>query len=389
VRMLFTFAGGSGHLDPLVPIARAAEAAGHTIAFAGRPWMIPKVEALGLSAFATGSDVGLTPKRLPLAAVDLQRDMQDIGTGFGRRIARERATDMLVLCAAWQPDLLVCEETDFGPMVVAERLGLPYATVLVIAAGSFVRPDTVAGPLNEVRAEHGLPPDPELAMLSRYLVLSPFPPSYRDPAFPLPAVAHSIRPLTLDTAPSDPVPAWLTRMNGVPTVYFTLGTVYNMESGDLFQRVLAGLRDLPINLIVTVGRDIDPAEFGPQPANIHIERYIPQSVLLPQCDAVVSHGGSGSVIGALAYGLPMVLIPMGADQPLNAVRCAELGVAQVLDAVAVSPEAVRAAVAIVLANPSYRQAAERLRNEMAALPAPAYAVMLLERLAPEHRPFSL
>jgi UDP:flavonoid glycosyltransferase YjiC (YdhE family) len=387
--MLFTFAGGSGHLDPLVPIARAAAAAGHTVAFAGRPWMIPKVEALGFPAFATGSDVGLTPKRLPLAEVDLEREIRDFGVGFGRRIARERATDMLALCDAWQPNLLVCEETDFGPMVVAERLGLPYATVLVIAAGSFVRPDTVAGPLNEVRAEHGLPPDPELAMLSRYLVLSPFPPSYRDPAFPLPATAHSIRLHTPALTEGFPTPAWIAHLNSVPTVYFTLGTIYNMESGDLFQRVLGGLRDLPINLIVTVGRDINPAEFGPQPANIHIERYIPQSVLLPHCDAVVSHGGSGSVIGALAHGLPMVLIPMGADQPLNAARCAEIGVAQVLDAVAARPETARAAVAAVLADSSYRQAAERLRDEIAALPAPAHAVMLLERLAAEHRPIFL
>ena len=45
MRMLFTFAGGSGHLEPLLPIARAARAAGHLVAFAGRPWMVPKVEA--------------------------------------------------------------------------------------------------------------------------------------------------------------------------------------------------------------------------------------------------------------------------------------------------------------------------------------------------------
>lgn len=53
-------------------------------------------------------------------------------------------------------------------MLIAERLALPYATVLVIAAGSFIRPELVAAPLDEVRAEHGLPADPDLAMLSRY-----------------------------------------------------------------------------------------------------------------------------------------------------------------------------------------------------------------------------
>ena len=99
MRMLFTFAGGSGHLEPLIPIARAAEVVGHTVAFAGRPWMVPIVEALGFSAFPTGSDVGLTPKRLPLAEVDVERDIRSVGAGFGRRIARARATDLLPLCA--------------------------------------------------------------------------------------------------------------------------------------------------------------------------------------------------------------------------------------------------------------------------------------------------
>jgi UDP:flavonoid glycosyltransferase YjiC (YdhE family) len=79
----------------------------------------------------------------------------------------------------------------------------------------------------------------------------------------------------------------------------------------------------------------------------------------------------------------MVLIPMGADQPLNAIRCADLGVAQALDAAAATPESVRAAVAMVLADPSYSRAAERLRDEIATLPGPAHVVALLERLVAE------
>jgi MGT family glycosyltransferase len=147
-----------------------------------------------------------------------------------------------------------------------------------------------------------------------------------------------------------------------------------------------GRPDLPIDLIVTVGRHIDPVELGPQPANVHIERFVPQSSVLPRCSAVVSHGGSGSVIGALAHGVPAVLLPMGADQPLNAARCVALGVAQVLDAVTATPEDVREAVATVLADAAYRRAAERIRKEIAALPGPAHAVSLLERLAAERRP---
>jgi len=385
-RMLFAFAGGSGHLEPLIPLARAAEAGRHTVAFAARPWMIPQVDAAGFPAFPAGSDVGLTPERLPLAQMNLDQDMRDVGSGFGHRIARERAADILSLCTEWRPDLLVCEELDFGAMVVAERLGLPYATVLVSATGAFVRPELVAGPLDEVRAEHGLPPDAGLAMLSRYLVLTPFPRSFRDPGFPLPDTAYHLRLLAIDATRSEAAPPWLTRQDGVPTVYFTLGTVYNMESGDLFQRVLAGLRDLPINLIVAVGRDLDPDELGTQPANVHVERFIPQAALLPHGDLVVSHAGSGSVLGALAHGLPMVLTPIGADQPLNAARCQALGVAAVLDALSATPETVRAALTRVLADADFRGAAMRIRDEIAALPGPEYAVTLLDRLASERAP---
>jgi UDP:flavonoid glycosyltransferase YjiC (YdhE family) len=385
--MLFTFAGGSGHFTPLVPIARAAEVAGHTIAFAGQPVMVPEVEAAGFAMFATGgATVGSNLKISELLELDAEREDRALSEGYAGRIARERAGALLALCTEWKPDLLVCDEIDFGCMVAAEQLGLPYATVLVIAAGSFVRRSLLAEPLNRLRAVHGLLPDLDLAMLSRYLVLSPFPPSYRDPAFPLPATAHSLRPLRLGTARDDPAPPWITQLHGAPIVYFTLGTVFNLESGDLFPRVLAGLRELPINVIATVGRDIDPTEFGPQPANVRIERFIPQSVILPHCTAVVSHGGSGSVIGTLAHGLPAVLIPMGADQPLNAVRCTALGVGLALDAVAATSETVRVAVTTVLAEPSFRRAAERMRDEIAALPGPEHAVALLERLAAEQRP---
>jgi UDP:flavonoid glycosyltransferase YjiC (YdhE family) len=87
------------------------------------------------------------------------------------------------------------------------------------------------------------------------------------------------------------------------------------------------------------------------------------------------------MLGALAHGLPSVLLPMGADQPLNAARGEKLGIARALDAVTATPGDVREAVSAVLADPSYRRAAERLRDEIAVLPGPEHAVTLLERVA--------
>jgi UDP:flavonoid glycosyltransferase YjiC (YdhE family) len=379
--MLFSFVGGPGHCEPLIPFARAAQAAGHAVAFTGGAALMPTVEARGFPAFATTPPASAGPRpRTPLVEVSAEREDRVLREVFAGRVARDRAAGILALADRWRPDVIVCDEIDFGGLVAAERLRLPYATVLVIAAGSFVRPEVVAEPLDALRAEHGLPADPDLAMLSRHLVLSPFPPSFRDPRFPLPATARSVRPAAGAPTAGD-APDWLARLDDAPTVYFTLGTEFNLECGDLFARVLAGLRPLPINLVVTVGREIDPAEFGPQPANFRIERYVDQAAVLPRCRAVVCHGGSGSVLGALAHGLPLVVIPMGADQPLNAARCAALGVGRVLDALAATPDDAREAVSAVLTEPAYRRAATRLRDEIQGLPGPEHAVDLLERLA--------
>jgi UDP:flavonoid glycosyltransferase YjiC (YdhE family) len=385
VRILFTFIGGNGHFVPLIPVASTAKAMGHAVAFGCGPSMFSTVEAADFTAFPLGTGTTDPPKRMPLRPLDSIREDQEFRDRFARQGAQYRAPQTSALCAEWRPDVLVCDETDFGSMVAAERLGLPYAAVLVMAAGSFIRPEVIGEALAELRVLNGLLPDPELTMLHRYLVLSPFPPSFRDPAYPLPLTAHSFRP-TKSTIAQDLTLAWPSMLRDVPLVYFTLGTVFNLESGDLFARVLGGLRDLPVNVIVTVGQHIDPAEFEPQPANVHIERYVAQEAILSQCSLVVSHGGSGSLSGALAHGRPSVLIPMGADQPINAARCEQLGVARVLDPIEATPILVRAAVTDILENPNYRRAAERLRDEFAALPGPTHAVRLLERLAAEKRP---
>jgi UDP:flavonoid glycosyltransferase YjiC (YdhE family) len=380
-RVLFTFAGRSGHADPLVPIACAVTAAGHSAAFAGRRSGAAVAEAQGFTLFAIPAEsAGSPPAITPLLGLDMEREYRVLRDFYAGLEARLRATRILELIAEWHPDLIVCDEVDFGGMIAAERLGVPHATVLVTASGSFVRADVVAEPLNALRAEHGLSPDPEPAMPGGRLVVSPFPPSFRDPAYPLPPNALSIRPELVDPHSRKIASSWRSHSSERPTVYLTLGTVFNTESGDLFDRAISGLRELPIDLVVTVGRDIDPDAFGPQPEHVHIERYIPQSTLLPRCDLVVNHGGSGSVTGALSHGLPMVVIPMGADQSLNAARCEQLGVGIALDAVRATPRSIRAAAADVLDSSHYRVVAEGIRAEIAALPGPETAVPLLERL---------
>jgi UDP:flavonoid glycosyltransferase YjiC (YdhE family) len=366
--MLFTFAGGTGHFLPLVPLARSAEQAGHTVAFTGQPGMLEVVERAGFGCYDTGGPTLLVSgERAPLLELDWERELSAVRDGFAGRTARERSA------------ALVCDEMDFGALVAAERAGVPYASVVSIGSGSFVWPELVAEPLNDLRAGHGLPPDPELAMLSRYLILSPFPASFRDPANPLPPTGHAIRPVPADAGADDVAPRWLDELDH-PLVYFTLGTIFNLESGDLFERVLAGLSELPVSVVVTVGREVEPEALGPQPANVRVAQYVPQSLLLRHCDLVVSHAGSGSVVGALAHGLPMVLLPIGADQPLNAARCIALDIARVLDPFEATSADVASATEEVLADVRYRRNAQRVQAEIAALPGPEHALHLLEQL---------
>jgi len=383
MRILFTFVGGSGHFIPLVPIVETAIQRGHEITVVCPARMQAVVESAGFPVMPLGSSAVKKPERTELLPMDVKREENDLREKFARLGAPKRAEEMIPVCKAWKPDILVCDETDFGSMIVAEALGILYVTVQVIASGAFIRPDVVADPLNQARANYDLPPDPNLDMLSRYLYISPMPPSFRHPSYPAPETAHYIKPFP-------PQPPSLMMFEGFdydnPIVYFTLGTVFNMESGNLFSRVLDGLKQLPINVVVTVGRHIDPAEFGEQPDSIHIAQYIPQLDLLPHVDLVVSHGGSGSVIATLAHGLPMVLIPMGADQLHNAHRCEALNVSRTLDAVTLTPDLVADAVSERLRHPVYRQASEKIRDEIAGLPEPAHAMTLIERLADEKQP---
>jgi UDP:flavonoid glycosyltransferase YjiC (YdhE family) len=385
MRALFTCNTGYGHLHPLIPVARRLADAGHEVAFALSAILVPAAEAAGFRAFPAGLDRrsrDIYPELRTWTGPDrvafVHREI------FGGLQPRHMVPDLLALAATWPPDLIVRDETEYGGCLAAEALGLPHAMVAISAIGDFVRRDRIAAPLAAHRVALGLPPDPDLTMLDRYLTLRAFPPGFQDPALPVAPTTHHLCPMLGDRSGPEGLPAWVHDLPERPVVYVGLGTAFNRP--DIFRAFIAGLRDEALTLIVTVGRDQDPADYGPQPGNVHIERYIPLSLLLRHCDLAVTNGGSGTLTAALAHGLPLVVVPITADQPDNAARCAALGLGAVVEPADLTPEVARRAVLAVLADPAYRANAERLRDEMAALPGPDHAVVLLERLAVERRP---
>ena len=115
----------------------------------------------------------------------------------------------------------------------------------------------------------------------------------------------------------------------------------------MFREALDGLADLDARVLMTVGRRIDPADLAPWPANARVEHWLPQGDVLARAAAMLGHGGFGTTMGALAAGVPQVVVPIFTfDQLVNAAHVAAVGAGI---AVAMGPGSVARACAEVRA----------------------------------------
>jgi UDP:flavonoid glycosyltransferase YjiC (YdhE family) len=288
-------------------------------------------------------------------------------------------------------DVIVREQAELGAWMASERHGVPCVVhgVNVPWTRDFLR--TVQAQIDDRLARHGLAPDPELHGLFGDVFLDVVPPGFRPPGMRPPPGAHPLRPGGFDRSGGEGLPRWITARDGRPLVYATLGTVFN-RTMPVFEAILEALRDAPFDLLLTVGRNVDPGELGGQPDHVRVERYVPQSLALPYCDAVITHGGFNTTMAGLAHGLPLCFVPLGGDQGLNAARCVQLGAglscapegghqsANTVDPGRLDPDALRAAMRLVLEEDEFRARARRLRAEIEAMPGPDQACRLVERL---------
>jgi UDP:flavonoid glycosyltransferase YjiC (YdhE family) len=364
MRVLCTCVPGYGHFHPMVPLARALQHAGHEVAFVTAERFCARVVAAGFTAFPAGLNPGDMSQRA------LQSFAGEDPWRFGAHMfasvaAPAKLARLRAVIDDWRPELLIHDVTDFAGPPAATDAGIP-------SVGHSLGP---MFPLEFHRlAVELLPHEPDA------LYLDICPPSLQsDDIAEVGAVMQPLRPVPFDAVAGETLPAWVDELPRQPTIYVTLGTLDNDAPGVL-EAAVEGLREEPANVIVTVGPNRDPEELGPQPANVHVERYVPQSLLLPHCDAVVAHGGSGTTLAALAHGLAMCLLPQGANQFWNAERCAVLGVAIRLLPGDVDAGAIRDAVSALVSQPAFRQRAGELAGEITAMPDPDDVVPRLEQL---------
>jgi UDP:flavonoid glycosyltransferase YjiC (YdhE family) len=213
----------------------------------------------------------------------------------------------------------------------------------------------------------GLLPPPR-GGLYEGIYLDSCPPSLQAPRFPAPASSWPIRPeayrapgAALGTLPD------FGERAAKPLVLLTMGTIFG--NPEVFSDALAALADMDVNVLVTVGPMLDPSTINADPSRVRVERFAPMDLALDRCDLVVAHAGAGTVLAALARGIPLVLIPRATDQFINAERVVAAGAGLSLDPAAFSSDSFRMAVQRVRREPEFAAAAQRIRAEIEAMPA--------------------
>lgn len=369
MRITFAAIPAYGHVIPMVPLAHAAAAAGHDVELGADATFC---DAVGLPS------VEIVPPGLTLhdaeeqakAEAETRHDLMAFVTALFGSVMPRYVTPRLL--QHWdntgRPDLLVHEGSNIGAAIAAQQAGVPSVAFHI----NLSPPLYFAGIL---RRAVDYPLD---------VLVDPRPQTWRGD------LDEPLERLPIRTSAwSDPratTPAWLgqpadTADTAGPTAYLTLGTVA-FGAVEALRRSILETAERCARVLVAAGPDADLAALGDLPDHVQVERYVDQPAVLEHVDVAVHHGGTGTVLGCLAAGVPQVITPQGADQFMNADRLTALDLG-----CAVPNEApdgsVGAAVDRLLTDEALRRRVDAVRDEIAAMPSPGEVVAsLAERYAP-------
>ncbi len=387
-RFLFVVPPLTGHTNPTISVAAELSKRGHEVAWAAHhevvedllpegARLIPVSQALpdGLVGDMTARSKGL---RGATAFKFLWEE-------FMKPLAHSMVPGLEAAFDEYAPDVAIVDQQTIAGALVARRKGVPWATSATTAA-EFTNPyahlpklgEWVQNNLREFQIAHGVSEAEAASMdlrFSEHLVLifssheltapdAEFPPHYR---FVGPSISQ--RPENTADFPWE-------HLEGAPSVLVSLGTINAEAGGRFYAKAVEALggRDLRV---VLVG---PPDVIGPVPDNISVQSYVPQLAVLDRVDAVVSHAGQNTVSETLSRGLPLVVAPIRDDQPVIAQQVVDSGAGLRLRFGRVSAADIAEAVDTVLGDPSYRQAAERIRQSFERAGGPAAAAAALESL---------
>jgi MGT family glycosyltransferase len=374
-RILWLNWSGGGNLPPSLGIARALTERGHVVAFAGRPEMVSRVERAGFRAIELTrayEQVARYPnKYIPKAASFLSSPAV--------------AEEIRALLASEHPDLIIIDA--MFPAALTEAAQFKCPTIVMVHTCVYRMLEQwrqMLALLVNLRIEAGfsaLPADLDELWMSRdrlmVTTLQALDPAQGNLAHP--EKLRHVGPVLEQERHATPVTLPWRDDDARPLVLVSFSTMPEQASVPRFQNTIDALAQLPVRAVVTTGDSLDPGKLKPA-ANVALFANADHEALMRRATMVVTHGGHGTMMRALKYGLPMVVIPgLASDQPVNAASIAAWGAGRALPGDA-SADMIRAAVEDVLNTPSYGAAARALAQKLKGVDGAASAADEIEAL---------
>jgi len=389
MRVLLTTWAWRSHYYPLVPFCWALRAAGHEVRVASQPSMVATIAESGVPAVGLGADldfrqtvdeqIGAKGMAADHGAPD-PADLRQSGRmarvlralGVAVRYAEAIIDDLVEFGREWRPDLIVYEPINLAAPLAAKVLGVP-------AVRHLWGPD-FAHQINEL--------EPELmgTLKERFgvdtvnllgdLTVDPCPSSLQVPA----DVPRQLMRFVPYNGPAE-TPEWLRRLPDRPRICVTWGTlIAGLDMDQLFHapRIVNALSDVDAEVVVTVAPS-QLRHFRDVPDNVRLlDEPVALHLLLPHCQAVVHQGGAGTLMTALSFGLPQLIIPHIPDQIFNARRLRDAGAGHLLMPAEATSEAIQDRVVELLAGAPHGTRARELRDELMSQPTPADVVKAID-----------
>ena len=403
-----------GHVAPLTAVAEAFLAAGHGVRVYTGSAHADRFAAVGARVVTWRSAPDFDEHDLPATFPALRgkkgpRQMLTNVEELFVRTGADQAGDLTRAYAEQPWDVIVADGLSLGARFASELTDTPWVTVSIVpltipsrdlpppilglspARGSVgrlrdraLRAMTRAATrglqraYSEERERAGLPPSGfplDQALISPELVCASGVAELEYPRSDLATQVVFVGELTRPRANDATLPSWWSDVESCvdPIVHVTQGTL-NVDPHDLIEPSFAALGRQPVLVIAATGLDDATALPFAAPPNARVAGFIPYGALLPRVDVMITNGGWGGVLSALARGIPLVVAGGDLDKPEIAARVAWAGAGVNLRTGRPRPRAILAAWRRVSADPSYRTNARRLADSLAAHDGPREVV---------------
>lgn len=395
---LFVLWEGGGNVPPILGLAKRMIARGHKAIVLSDPCNKPEALAAGTEFYSYST----APHRYDKSAGStILKDYEAKNTIGSFRMfldviacgpALQFAQDVLNILNTLKVDVVVAGEAMYGACFAAEVKQIP-CVMVIPGTCSFPAPgmpppgmlpkNGLTGKLldklssvifkklishglpafNQARSGLGLPPETNIIQYTfsfpkRVLVMTS--PDYEFPAR-FPDNVRITGPILDDPYVNGTPQSSIPGTGGRKLILIGFSTTFQNQT-QILQNILEAMRQLPYQALITLGPAMESV-LTDIPPNVSIQSFVPHSQVLPQCAAIVTHAGHGTVIRSLAYGVPLVCIPMGRDQTANAARVVYKGAGVRLTTKA-GVKKIADAIRSVVENPGFKKKAMELSGKI-------------------------